>query len=287
MKFWKKDLAAKYHAEGLSTAQASRLVSSTRDHRSTLLIAGLAFVAVGSLAYIGLQTITTPGEVKRYYSSAPPSGTAMQMMMALKVPHDREQENARLAILNDETGPMEIKSLEKVERLVNPNAIRPSRSTTPAAVAAADPVAEEIEVAAALPTPVLPEAEPVVEPVIEASVEPEVIEVAAVDTVPEPAATSCVDDLRAAASEATIFFDIGSTQITTDNILTLQRLGRMVSDCDGVKVQVAGHSDTTGNPRALWRPRRAAAACAWPRNPPHAPPRAQRGGQVGQAAHRA
>lgn len=230
MKFLSKNPSAQYRAEGLSLTQASRLSDTGSDSGKTLLIAALAFVAVGSLAYIGLQQITGPGEVKRVYSAAPPSGTAHQLMMALKVPHDREQEAARLALLNDETGPMEIKSLDRVEALVNPAAIRQR------------PASAQI-------VTVEPEPAPAVAPVVEALPEPEITDaLQEVELVAAPQdAQSCISEVETVARNSTIFFGVGSAQLTADAISGLQTFGRLVAACPEATGHVTGHSDTTGN----------------------------------------
>lgn len=235
MKLFEKNTSAKYRAEGLNLAQASRLNQGSDDFKRNALIAGLAFMAVGSLAYIGLQTITGEKQVARVFSAAPPQGSAVQMMMALKVPHDRANEAARLAILNDESGPMEIKSLDRVEQMINPE--RMPTTVAQVAIPVIEPVVKEI--VEALPTPVLPVIEP------EAGAEPPAIEVAINEV--ETTAPSCYQALQEVAKGATIFFGIGSSQLSTNALSDLQKIGHLTADCPTAVVHVTGHSDTSGN----------------------------------------
>lgn len=192
--------------------------------RAAMAFAAVAFVAVGAVAWIGLEAIRTPTNPKLIYSSAPPQGTANQLMMALKAPRQRENERARLAMLADEDGPMVVKPLNSVVELTQID--REPFKATPKV--APEPVA--------LVAAVEPEPTPVIEPVVEA----EIVTAAT-------AADNCIADLRNMAQAHTIQFEIGSADLEGTELPTLRKIGRLAMDCPEAMIHVTGHSDSSGS----------------------------------------
>lgn len=235
-------------------AAAQRAQTNNRQRKLAILIPALAFVAVGSLAFIALQKLSPTQQSVTVYSAAPPSGMASQIMNALKVPHERKKEVARLALLNDSDGPMVVKSLTEVERLTQPD-----RLVFKEKIATVEPiVVENVEQVAAQVTP-LPVTPAVIEqPVIEDSVtvvaaasagvwQPENTRVRIGRPVEEAA---CVGQLRSIARESTIFFESGGNNLTANDLRTIRVIGRIVSTCPDAIVYVTGHSDPSGSRQA-------------------------------------
>lgn len=236
MQFWSKDRFIKYRAQGLSLAQTNRLpaISNANSRLYTTVIAGLAFVAVGSLAFTGLQSINASPSALRY-SVAPPIGTARQVMMAHKVPYDRKVNAARLALMNTNAA-MEIQSLAAVEQITNPeaattsNAIQPIRGAVQVAQLAPPQQSQQNAVqVAAVAAPLITD---------------ELTNVEFVAALPE---ISCFSQVIEAAAETTLLFKIGSAQLKPNDMERLSAFGQIVADCPQATVQVTGHSDTSGN----------------------------------------
>ncbi|MDA8746927.1 OmpA family protein [Litoreibacter sp.] len=194
--------------------------------RAAMAFAAVSFVALGAVAWIGLDAIRAPADPKLIYSSAPPKGTAQQLMMALKAPRDRENERARLAILNDQDGPMVVKPLESVVELtqIDRGDVKLQPNAKPALIVAPVVQPEPVVVLAAV------EPEPVIE-----TIEP-VVEVA-----------DCIDDLRVTAQSHTIRFGVGSANLEGTELPTLRKIGRMALACPEAILQVTGHTDSSGS----------------------------------------
>lgn len=229
-----------------------------RNLTLAILVPVLAFVAVGSLAFIALQKLSTPQTSVRVYSSAPPSGSAALFMNALKVPHEREKEVARLALLNDTDGPMVVKPLNEVVALTQPDRVYNEDTTVEATV---EPVVVENvqQVAAQVqPAPEVPEivatapAQPegtaaVIEQASAGVWKPETTRVRIGRPVEEAA---CVGQLRSIARESTIFFGSGGADLTANDLRTIRIIGRMVESCPDAIVYITGHSDPSGSRQA-------------------------------------
>ena len=63
----------------------------------------------------------------------------------------------------------------------------------------------------------------------------------------KPAAPDCLVELRQLSQIATIHFDVGSAQLGGSDLVRLSQLGRMANACPEAKIQITGHSDTTGS----------------------------------------
>lgn len=193
---------------------------------SALAFAAVAFVAVGAVAWIGLDAVAPTKTTKQIYSAAPPKGTANQIMMALKAPHRRTNEKARLALLEDEDGPMVVKPLDHVVELTQIDFTKD------------DPVP------ASQPEPQL---DPQPEPLIVASFVGQddaslegapFTELAEIDR--------CFEDVRDYASGQKILFATGSSELQGVELSSLLKIGRMVEECPTATAQVTGHSDSSG-----------------------------------------
>ncbi|PTX57484.1 OmpA family protein [Litoreibacter ponti] len=253
--------SARYRREGLSLMQAKRLAEGPPDASAKYLIAGLAIVATGCLAYLGAQHAastlasdrvaiaeldTTPSAAldtpaPAITVDAPVAATDTQtadagdliaaLTVAPQVPLVPEAESTTSAPLLDTSIPApETVSVETAEVTID---------TTSPSLEPQVPVAE---------------VEPVAEQVAEQPVAPdEGLEVAALDSdVPQDDAAqdpalSCVAELRQAARESTIYFNVGSAQLTGADLARISRVGRLAETCPGTVVQVTGHSDSTGN----------------------------------------
>jgi outer membrane protein OmpA-like peptidoglycan-associated protein len=221
-----------------------------------ILIPAMTFAAVAGAAFVGIQKLSGPQQSVTVYSAAPPSGLASQVMNALKVPHEREKEIARQAILNDKDGPMVVKPLDEIVAMTQPDRVFFDTEETPA-----KPVIENVEQVAAVvaPKPVTPQVvavEP--EPVIEDSAtvaaaasagvwKPETTRVRIGGPVEEAA---CVSQLRSIARDSTIFFASGGNVLTPNDLRTVRVIGRMVQTCPDAIVYITGHSDPSGSRQA-------------------------------------
>ena len=111
-------------------------------------------------------------------------------------------------------------------------------------------VALQTDVVAAAPAPVrAPEPEPEPEPVREASLKPAAIDVPVFEAIRfKPAAdANCVDDLRAMAAMAQVYFPGGGLTADPAGIEQGRLLGLIAQTCPGVKIRVNGHSDESGD----------------------------------------
>ncbi len=228
--------------------------AGSKGRLALVLIPAMAFAAVGGAAFVGIQKLSGTQESITVYSAAPPSGLANQVMNALKIPHEREKEVARLALLNDDDGPMVVKPLNEVVALTQPDRVYNETDEQ-----AAQPVVENVEQVAAqvTPTPELPqvvEAEPEIEDtatVIAAASagvwKPENTRVRIGRPVEEAA---CIGQLRSIARESTIFFQSGGNQLSPNDLRTVRVIGRMVESCPDAVVYVTGHSDPSGTRQA-------------------------------------
>ena len=71
-----------------------------------------------------------------------------------------------------------------------------------------------------------------------------------------PAATAdnrCIEDLRALAQDARVYFPSGGLTLDEQGIVQARVIGFVAQDCPGVMVQVEGHSDSSGDPAANLR----------------------------------
>jgi outer membrane protein OmpA-like peptidoglycan-associated protein len=74
------------------------------------------------------------------------------------------------------------------------------------------------------------------------------------DTAAQPAAAggkaveSCGDALNAAVHTGKITFEMSSWDITSDSFTTLDKIAKLAKDCNGVMIEVGGHTDNTGKP---------------------------------------
>ncbi len=62
-----------------------------------------------------------------------------------------------------------------------------------------------------------------------------------------PAANACHDALTAALKEGKINFAVSSWQITSDSNSTLDKIAKLAKGCEGVSIEVGGHTDSTGS----------------------------------------
>ena len=66
-------------------------------------------------------------------------------------------------------------------------------------------------------------------------------------------ANSCVDDLRALANQARVYFPSGGLTGQADGVGQARLIGLVAQNCPGVTIQVEGHSDPSGDPRVNLR----------------------------------
>ncbi|SFR33208.1 OmpA family protein [Litoreibacter janthinus] len=205
MGFFGASNAAKYRAEGLSLMQASRIDSSLakNDFKRTLILAGLAFLLVGTVSFIAVQTASRTSEVAAVAS--PPAPAAPIELAALV------------------TRPQPVSFVPKDASQVTP--------PEPARLIPASAVAPQRDMPVAGFTNVMPE--------------PPTPDVAAVAEAPR--ALSCVAELARLAERSTIYFNIGSAQISGTDLVRLSTIARAANDCPDAQIQVTGHSDTTGS----------------------------------------
>lgn len=214
-----------------------------------LIMAGLSVVAIGCLAFVGMQQFVGDSRPATVYSSAPPSGLANTVMNALKAPHDRKREAARLALLNDNVGPMEVRNLETVEALANPNAPRPATSTPITVASTPEQLEQIVEVT---PKPKKPELklevaeDGTLELVVENSSTNNVEIVSAAPREPIYA-KPCYVELVEQSQNLTIFFQPGASQLQSKDLGKLAAFAQRVSECPHAIVQITGHSDSTGD----------------------------------------
>lgn len=236
--------------------------ASSRRSITPILLPIAAFVGIGVGAFFGMQHFSEPQESVTVYSAAPPSGLANQVMNAIKVPHEREKEIARLALLNDKDGPMVVKGLNEVVALTQPERVYNEDLETASAPeptpAPADVEIENVQQVAAqvTPAPATPEITPT--PVIEDSAavieqasagvwKPENTRIRIGRPVEEAA---CIGQLRSIARESTIFFESGGNRLSPNDLRTVRVIGRMVQTCPDAVVYVTGHSDPSGSRQA-------------------------------------
>ena len=238
-------------------AAAQRAQSAGGISKWAIVIPTLAFVAVGSVAFVALQKLSTPQQTITVYSSAPPSGLASQVMNALRVPHEREKEIARQAMLNDEDGPMVVKPLNEVVALTQPDRVYFEDDTPKQAldIQKVEQVAAQVQPAPETPKVVAAQE---VEPTQESSAavieqasagvwKPETTRIRIGRPVEEAA---CIGQLRSIARESTIFFESGGASLTPNNLRTIRVIGRMVENCPDAVVYITGHSDPSGSREA-------------------------------------
>lgn len=82
---------------------------------------------------------------------------------------------------------------------------------------------------------------------IAAAVAPVQTAAPALETPAAPEALDCLVELRQISQNATIHFDVGSAQLSGSDLVRLSQLGRMANACPEAKIQITGHSDTTGS----------------------------------------
>lgn len=66
-------------------------------------------------------------------------------------------------------------------------------------------------------------------------------------------ATSCLDDLQNFASQVKIYFPSGGVAADSIGLAQARLIANMAQSCPGVRVQVEGHSDPSGNPTSNLR----------------------------------
>ncbi|SDW65033.1 OmpA family protein [Litoreibacter albidus] len=121
------------------------------------------------------------------------------------------------------------------------NAPAPVAVIVPAPPPTPEPEPEVAEVALPVPTP-----EPIALPVVQAAavIAPPA---PAPAPAPVPAAPDCITELRQITNNATFYFGIGSAELSGADLVRLSRLGRMANACPEARIQITGHSDTTGS----------------------------------------
>ena len=110
--------------------------------------------------------------------------------------------------------------------------------------------AETADVAVKLPTPVeTPKAEPT-EDTRQAALEPTYDAAAFFTTAKENLQTenSCVDDLRTLTSQTQVYFPSGGLTADAAGMEMARLIGVVAQTCPGVRIEVQGHSDPSGNP---------------------------------------
>ncbi|MEL6960354.1 MAG: OmpA family protein [Pseudomonadota bacterium] len=63
----------------------------------------------------------------------------------------------------------------------------------------------------------------------------------------------CIDDLRAMAAEARVYFPSGGLTADSDGVEQGKLIGLIAQNCPGVQIRVDGHSDPSGDPTANLR----------------------------------
>ena len=184
--------------------------SLTGRSLSTMLTAATAFIAVGAVAWAGLEATRPQAE---HVSFAPAAETAM---VAPKAPYLEEEKQAQTTLPEESAA---LKPLGQVAALTElsretPDMIPPVK----AELVSAEPDA-------------LPDIEAVVPPV-------EIVEVRG---------PSCIERLQRLADGKMIHFRIGSATVDTDALPGLRKLGELAQDCPNAVIHVAGHSDSSGS----------------------------------------
>ena len=238
-------------------AAAQRAQSAGGISKWAIVIPTLAFVAVGCVAFVALQKLSTPQQTVTVYSSAPPSGLASQVMNALRVPHEREKEIARQAMLDDEDGPMVVKPLNEIVALTQPDRVYIEDETPAQAleIQKVEQVAAQVQPAPQTPQvaavqPVQPTQESSAAVIEQASAgvwKPENTRIRIGRPVEEAA---CIGRLRSIARESTIFFESGGAKLSPSDLRTVRVIGRMVENCPDAVVYITGHSDPSGSREA-------------------------------------
>lgn len=108
------------------------------------------------------------------------------------------------------------------------------------------PVAERVAVSASAPAPALTRsaaftAAPVAAPVFNDS------------AYQNSANKQCIEDLRAMATEARVYFPSGGLTADADGVEQGKLIGLIAQNCPGVQIRVDGHSDPSGDPAANLR----------------------------------
>lgn len=202
----------KHHSNQLGLSQIRQRAKATTDFQRTILGASLAFIAVGSIAFLGLQKITAPtapSPTKATSQSASimqPQDTALQIAMALEILRERD-------------------AAKRAQQAKAPQLA----STVPASLPE---------------TPTLVSSTPRTPSV---SIEPEDASAQVTTINSDPASAPCYAEVLKVAKQSTIFFKIGSAQFDSDDTPSLRKLGLLIADCPQAIIHVTGHSDTSGS----------------------------------------
>jgi outer membrane protein OmpA-like peptidoglycan-associated protein len=70
--------------------------------------------------------------------------------------------------------------------------------------------------------------------------------VVVVAPVPVPKVDPCLAETNAAARQATIWFATGSARVPPEDHARLEQFGRLIASCQGVRVEIGGHTDPQG-----------------------------------------
>ena len=193
--------------------QAFRLKTSLAklDFKRTEVVAALAFMLVGSLSFIAMQSVGGASEPSEQVTVAQAEPAAVL-------------DQPRIADTTPEP-------LANAPATQNASVIQASLTLpTPPTPAPVEPVAA--------PAPAVAETAPV--EVVAPAPAPQMA-----STVPE--APDCLVELRQIAGNATFYFGVGSAQLNGKDLVRLSQLGRMANACPEAKIQITGHSDTTGS----------------------------------------
>ncbi len=254
--------------------------------RAAMAIGTVAFVAVGALAWIGLDAFRAPASTTA--TSASTSSTQLATLSdgitfgtqkASISPNERDRAAARAAILKNAGSNLELLDLSEVEQLTDGKSksdpqleaarlaiLRNAGSNLElldlSEVEELTGYVSRIRKPVSAPTKLAVATPKQTEPKLDQSLE-EIKLVAANDgrqpgaKVEETALTAstqvasvntdCVADLREFAGQQTILFASGSAELDGSEIPTLRKIGRMAEACDGAVVHVTGHSDSSGS----------------------------------------
>lgn len=202
--------AARYPREGLSTWQANPAVPRGSNTVAQAIVASLAVVAMGCLIYLGTRQVEST-EVRFDPIAQLPAIDVEPTVVALP-------DGIPTAPAPDAPP---VQDMRVVERALSPVPLSMLVARVDAAIAPFEPTS---------PSP----------PADITAVQQQEPEKAA----PAP---DCFARLQEQAAQSVVYFDLGSADMSAEDQARIAELGRLAESCNGAIVQVAGHSDTTGN----------------------------------------
>ncbi|WP_299300740.1 OmpA family protein [uncultured Litoreibacter sp.] len=254
--------------------------------RAAVTLGAVSFVAVGALAWIGLDAVRGPASSTTASASGPAlvltqsdgtqkalisraereiaaarqailksAGTNLELLDLSEVEQltdntrqkDPRIEAARLAILQNAGRNLELLDLNEVEELIGFTPRVRQPATATTELAAATQVQPEPDLDLGL--------EEIRSLAVDGGLQPSAAPEEAVvvsNLTPTSAAvaaagTDCIADLREFAGQQSILFSSGSAELQGSELPTLRKIGRMAEACDGALIHVTGHSDSSGS----------------------------------------